>query len=102
MDLTPYMQLGGTAFMGFLIYRLFLNNQKSNERMIENLSSALAKNAKNTQENTKVTKETYDYLRVRNGTLERLVEADPKIKKAAKDVIKQKRKQTNGINQSRL
>lgn len=76
MDYTPYIQLGGTGFLGYLMYKVLM-------RVLDVVASLRA----SIDKNTSATNELYTYVKVRNGTLERLVQADPKVKRAAKATI---------------
>jgi hypothetical protein len=80
MDLTPYLQLGGTGFLGFLMYKVVMRMLQ----VIGSLRYAIDKN-------TKAIEELYTYVRTRNGTLERLAMADPRVKRAVKAIVKEKR-----------
>lgn len=77
MDLTQYIQLGLGGVSIVALYKIVM-------RFLD----VIPKLAKAIEENTKATKELNTYVRTRNGTLERIALADPKTKKAVKEMVK--------------
>lgn len=77
MDIEQYLQLGIAGVALVMMYKIIMRATDNNEK----LSAAIVAN-------TAATNELYTYIRVRNGTLERLVEENPAVKDAAQKVLR--------------
>lgn len=77
MDVAQYIQLGLAGVALLLMYNILIRVLESNTK----LSNAI-------DNNTAVTNELYTYVKVRNGTLERLVTEDPGVRAAAEKALK--------------
>lgn len=77
MEITQLIQLGLGGVSIAALYKIVMKFLD----VIPNLAKAI-------EENTKATKELNTYVRTRNGTLERIALADPKTKKAVKEMVK--------------
>lgn len=82
MDFSPYIQLGIGGLALILMFKIMMTMMEANRL----LATAIDKN-------TQSTDELYTYIRTRNGTLERIALADPKVKKAVKAMVKDTHKE---------
>lgn len=78
MDVNEFINLGLAGAALWMFYRLY---DKNLDRQ-ESLAAAIA-------ENTAAVNELYQYVKVRNGTLERLVQQDSKVKRAARGAVEE-------------
>lgn len=85
MDVTQFINLGLAGAALWMLYKLY---DKNLDRQ-ESLAVAIA-------ENTAAVNELYQYVKVRNGTLERLVQQDPKVKRAAKGAVEEQPSNSEG------
>lgn len=76
MDVQQYVQLGLAGVCLYLMYKIVDRSLTSNQKLAESIDK-----------NTAATNELYTYVKVRNGTLERLVQSDSQVKQAAKDTL---------------
>lgn len=81
MDIAQYIQLGLGGVALFFMYKIM-------NRFLD----VVPKLADSIERNTQATNELYTYVKTRNGTLERIALADPKVKKAVEDMVKAQQK----------
>lgn len=79
-ELTTLINLGLGGVGLYFMYRLY---DKSIDKHSETMRGLMA----SIDNNTRATEELYTYVKVRNGTLERLVKSNTGVKKAAKEAL---------------